>query len=170
MSGPVHNGEDGRLRLQAAGQDDLEVLSALLQDAIIPGEDMFHDQGGRRFVMVVNRFCWDQPPVRGVTSEDGGPVYQRRLCGVQIRGVRAVRQSGMPSDRKSALFNLLAMRADDLLAMRADDAGTKDCERIELLFSGGAVLQFDLDGLSVIAEDIETGQPTPNRPAHDVES
>ena len=49
MSGPVHNGEDGRLRLQAAGQDDLEVLSALLQDAIIPGEDMFHDQGGRRF-------------------------------------------------------------------------------------------------------------------------
>ena len=84
MSGPVHNGEDGRLRLQAAGQDDLEVLSALLQDAIIPGEDMFHDQGGRRFVMVVNRFCWDQPPVRGVTSEDGGPVYQRRLCGVQI--------------------------------------------------------------------------------------
>ena len=110
MSGPVHNGEDGRLRLQAAGQDDLEVLSALLQDAIIPGEDMFHDQGGRRFVMVVNRFCWDQPPVRGVTSEDGGPVYQRRLCGVQIRGVRAVRQSGMPSDRKSALFNLLAIR------------------------------------------------------------
>ena len=84
VSGPVHNGEDGRLRLQAAGQDDLEVLSALLQDAIIPGEDMFHDQGGRRFVMVVNRFCWDQPPVRGVTSEDGGPVYQRRLCGVQI--------------------------------------------------------------------------------------
>ena len=43
MGGPVHNGEDGRLRLQAAGQDDLEVLSALLQDAIIPGEDMFHD-------------------------------------------------------------------------------------------------------------------------------
>ena len=162
MSGPVHNGEDGRLRLQAAGHDDLEVLSALLQDAIIPGEDMFHDQGGRRFVMVVNRFCWDQPPVRGVISEDGGPVYQRQLCGVQIRGVRAVRQSGMPSDRKLALFNLLAIRADD--------ASATDGERIEMLFSGGAVLQFDLDSLSVIAEDIETGQPTPNRPAHDVEN
>ena len=105
---------------------------------------------------------WDQLPVRGVTSEDGGPVYQRRLCGVQIRGVRAVRQSGMPSDRKSALFNLLAIRADD--------AGTTDGERIELLFSDGAALQFDLDGLSVIAEDIEAGQPTPNRPAHDVET
>ena len=38
MNGPLHNGEDGRLRLQAASQDDLEVLSALLQDAIIPGE------------------------------------------------------------------------------------------------------------------------------------
>jgi hypothetical protein len=68
----------------------------------------------------------------------------------------------MPPDRKSALFNLLAIRADD--------SGSADCERIELLFSGGAALQFDLDGLSVIAEDIETGQPTPNRPAHDVET
>ena len=38
VSGPVHNGEDGRLRLQAISHDDLEVLSALLQDAIIPGE------------------------------------------------------------------------------------------------------------------------------------
>ena len=162
MGGPVHNEENGRLRLKAAGRDDLEVLSALLQDAIIPGEDMFHDQRGRRFVMVVNRFCWDQPPVRGVTSEDGGPVYQRRLCGVQIRGVRTVRQSGMPSDRRSALFNLLAVKAVE--------NETSDGERIELLFSGGAALQLDLDGLSVIAEDIDAGQPTPNRPAHDVES
>ena len=35
MSGPLYNGEDGRLRLQAAGGDDLEVLSALLQLSLI---------------------------------------------------------------------------------------------------------------------------------------
>ena len=148
------------MRLLAETEEDLEVLSALLQDAIIPGEDMHHDRGGRRFVMVVNRFCWDLPPVEGVTSQDGGPVYERRLCGVQIRNVTAVRQTGMPADRRAALLNLLAIRAD------TDGAGTV---RLEWLFSGGAALQFDIDSLSVIAEDIDTGQPTPNRPVHDVD-
>lgn len=148
------------MRLLAETEEDLEVLSALLQDAIIPGEDMHHDRGGRRFVMVVNRFCWDLPPVEGVTSQDGGPVYERRLCGVQIRNVTAVRQTGMPTDRRAALLNLLAIRAN------TDGAGAV---RLEWLFSGGAALQFDIDSLSVIAEDIDTGQPTPNRPVHDVD-
>ena len=148
------------MRLLAETEEDLEVLSALLQDAIIPGEDMHHDRGGRRFVMVVNRFCWDQPPVEGVTSQDGGPVYERRLCGVQIRNVTAVRQTGMPADRRAALLNLLAIRAN------TDGAGAV---RLDWLFSGGAALQLDIDSLSVIAEDIDTGQPTPNRPVHDVD-
>lgn len=151
---------DDRLRLLAAGQDDLQVLSALLQDAIIPGEDMQYDRGGRRFVMVANRFCWDLPPVEGVTSESGGPVYRRRLCGIQIAGVRAVKQSGMPADRRAALLNLLAMTSDS-----EEDGSTS----LTMLFSGGAVLRMTLDTLQVIAEDIATGQPTPNRPQHDTD-
>ena len=54
------------------------------------GEDMTFDHAGRRFVMVVNRFCWDQPPLEGVSSENGDPVYERRLCGVRIEGVDRV--------------------------------------------------------------------------------
>lgn len=146
-----------RLRLPAAGQDDLQVLSALLQDAIIPGEDMQFDRGGRRFVMVANRFCWDLPPVEGVTSESGGPVYRRRLCGIQIAGVHSVRQSGMPPDRRAALLNLLAMTS------AIEEDGTTS---LTMMFSGGAALRLSLDALRVIAEDIAPGQPTPNRPHH----
>jgi len=149
---------DDRLRLLAASQDDLQVMSALLQDAIIPGEDMQFDRGGRRFVMVANRFCWDLPPVEGVTSESGGPVYRRRLCGIQIGGVRSVRQSGMPADRRVALLNLLAMTSD------VEEDGTTS---LTMLFSGGAALRLSLDVLQVIAEDIAAGQPTPNRPHHE---
>jgi len=148
---------DDRLRLLAAGQDDLQVLSALLQDAIVPGEDMQFDRGGRRFVMVANRFCWDLPPVEGVTSESGGPVYRRRLCGIRVADVRSVRQSGMPADRRAALLNLLAMTAEP------EDDGTTG---LTMLFSGGAALRLNVDALQVIAEDIAPGQPTPNRPQH----
>ena len=90
MSGIVHNGEDGRLRLQVAGHDDLDVLSALLQDAIIPGEDMFHDQDGRRFVMVVNRFKWLRPIRLRPTaiSLGSGPiiwVFNQRMSSERTR-------------------------------------------------------------------------------------
>ena len=153
-------GDDTRLRLLATGQDDLQVLSALLQDAIVPGEDMRFDRGGRLFVMVANRFCWDLPPVEGVTSETGGPVYRRRLCGVRVAGVRAVHQSGMPADRRAALLNLLAMTSEP------DEDGTT---RLTLLFSGGAALRLQVDALQVIAEDLAHGQPTPNRPQHEID-
>lgn len=159
MTGAGNNQFDGGMRLLAETAEDLEVLSTLLQDAIIPGEDMVHDRGGRRFVMVVNRFCWDLPPVDGVMSQDGGPVYERRLCGVQVRNVTAVRQTGMPADRRSALLNLLAIRANL--------EGTSG-SNVELLFSGGAVLRLEIESLSVIAEDMDAGQPTPNRPTHDL--
>ena len=93
------------LRLRAKSDDDLQVLSALLQDAIIPGEDMVFERAGNRFIMVANRFCWDQPPEKDVKSADGGSVYQRRLCGVQFLGVAGIRTMGIPADRKAALLN-----------------------------------------------------------------
>ena len=148
--------DDTRVRLRAASVSDVEVISALLQDAIIPGEDMTFDRAGRRFVMVANRFCWDRPPLEGVTSESGAPIYQRRLCGVRIEGVNGVESAGMPATRRGALFNLLAITVAD-----AADA------KVEILFSGGVSLRLAVDDVSILAEDLDDGRPTSVMPAHD---
>ena len=148
--------DDTRVRLRAASVSDVEVISALLQDAIIPGEDMMFDRAGRRFVMVANRFCWDRPPLEGVTSESGAPIYQRRLCGVRIEGVNGVESAGMPATRRGALFNLLAITVAD-----AADA------KVEILFSGGVSLRLAVDDVSILAEDLDDGRPTSVMPAHD---
>ena len=148
--------DDTRVRLRAASVSDVEVISALLQDAIIPGEDMTFDRAGRRFVMVANRFCWDRPPLEGVTSESGAPIYQRRLCGVRIEGVNGVESAGMPATRRGALFNLLAITVAD----------TADA-RVEILFSDGVSLRLAVDGISILAEDLDDGRPTSVMPAHD---
>jgi hypothetical protein len=148
--------DDTRVRLRAASVSDVEVISALLQDAIIPGEDMTFDRAGRRFVMVANRFCWDRPPLEGVTSESGAPVYERRLCGVRIEGVNGVESAGMPATRRGALLNLLAITVAD-----AADA------RVEILFSDGVSLRLAVDGISILAEDLDDGRPTSVMPAHD---
>jgi hypothetical protein len=148
--------DDTRVRLRAASVSDVEVISALLQDAIIPGEDMTFDRAGRRFVMVANRFCWDRPPLEGVTSESGAPVFERRLCGVRIEGVNGVESAGMPATRRGALLNLLAITVAD-----AADA------RVEILFSDGVSLRLAVDGISILAEDLDDGRPTSVMPAHD---
>ena len=152
-----NSGDDNnRVRLRAESVSDVEVISALLQDAIIPGEDMTYDRAGRRFVMVANRFCWDRRPLAGVTSETGAPIYERRLCGVRIEGVNAVEAAGMPVTRRGALFNLLAITVAD-----AADA------RVEILFSDGVSLRLAVDGISILAEDLDDGRPTSVMPAHD---
>ena len=156
MSVKSHHDAAGRLRLRAVSIEDVEVLSTLLQDAIIPGEDMTFDRPGRRFVMVANRFCWDRPAVAGVTTDSGAPVYERQLCGVQVHGIDQVRTAGMPTARRGALFNLLAISATTTL----------DGANVEMLFSGGVSLRLDADSLLILAEDLEEGRPTPNLPSH----
>jgi len=150
-----HDGAD-RLRLRAVSSEDIEVLSTLLQDAIIPGEDMTYDRSSRRFVMVANRFCWDRPAVGGVTTDAGTPVYERQLCGIQFHGVDQVQTAGMPASRRGALFNLLAITG----------VTTKQGAYIELIFSGGVSLRLEFDGLLILAEDLDEGHPTLNLPSH----
>lgn len=156
MSATVKGENAGWLKLRAVSAEDVEILSALLQDAIIPGEDMTHDRTGRRFVMVVNRFCWDQPPLSGVKSDAGAPVFERRLCGIQFHGVERVRAAGMPPSRRGMLFNLLAITA----------TGSANATQLELLFSDNVSLRLDVDSLLILAEDLGDGHPTTNLPSH----
>ena len=154
-AGPKDNA-DGRLRLRAAATRDVEILSTLLQDAIIPGEDMTFDQARQRFILVANRFCWDRPAVAGVTTDTGAPVYERQLCGIQIHNVAKVRTSGMPAPRQGVLLNLLAITASD----------APDGAEIDLLFSGGVTMRLDAESLLILAEDLDEGHPTPIMPSH----
>lgn len=150
------DGAGDRLRLRAVSIEDVEILSTLLQDAIIPGEDMTFDRPGRRFVMVANRFCWDRPAVAGVTTDSGAPVYERQLCGIQVHGIDKVRTAGMPASRRGALFNLLAISATT----------AEGRANVEMLFSGGVSLRLGAASLLILAEDLDEGHPTPNLPSH----
>ena len=51
----------GQLRLLARDEDDVAVVSVLLQDAIIPGADMEFNRKTNQFIIVANRFCWEIP-------------------------------------------------------------------------------------------------------------
>ena len=152
--------EPPKLRLLAHDGDDVAVLSALLQDAIIPGSDMNFDRKLNEFVIVANRFCWELEPCGDVKSSDGKAIYERRLCGIRIAGVRAVKHYNWPRVRQYELFNLLALGLIDMAEQASDGVV------LQFEFSGGSSLRLNVDEVDIVLADLDVGHPTSLQPTH----
>ena len=150
------------LRLRAADGDDLAVASALLQDAIIPGMDISFNRDDRQFILIANRFCWEQPPLKDITSASGKPVHERRLCAVRLLHVVSVQRQNWPKNHKEMMFNMLALHQPDM----AETGGT--VQQLQMDFSGGASLRMTVDKLDLIVTDLNAGHPTSLYPQHNI--
>ncbi len=153
-----HGPRPRRLKLRADDPEDLAVVSAQLQDAIVPIGDMAYLAAQKRFVMVANRFMWEVDSVEtelatdGDGSPDDRPVYLRSNCGIRFEGVTAVRSRGVDLQDRAQLL--------ELLAVRWVDGGT------ELDFSGDATVRLDMKRPVCLMEDIGEPWPTTRRPSH----
>ncbi len=140
------------VKLKAQDSQDLEVISALLQDGLVASADMFFDRQAGSFVMLVNRFCWEQ-------SHDG-QTY-RCLCGVNIGHVRAVSHRNLavsaPNDA-SQFYNLLALSYDQAQ------------EQLTLIFSNEGEIRCKIDRLDVRIKDVAAPHPTMKTPEHPAEN
>jgi len=61
------------MKLRARDRGDLEVISALLQDALVPLVDVTYLRREKRFVLVANRFRWPEAETLGPEAETLGP-------------------------------------------------------------------------------------------------
>jgi hypothetical protein len=138
------------LKLRARDPADLEVLSACLQDAIVPIGDMAFEPAARRFVMVANRFCWER------ADQVGDEPFDRVNCGVMFEGVNTVKLRRIDQGDRSLLLNLLAIRAEPRPAGAA----------ITLVCAGDRDIRLETDGIAARLEDVDRPWPTRNRPAH----
>src|SRR5437764_3732668 len=78
---------DGRLRLRAEDAEDLAVISACLQDALVSVRDLAYDREARSFVLVANRFRWER-------CGDGEAIFERSLCGLAFDAIEHVAYRG----------------------------------------------------------------------------
>ena len=146
------------MRLLARDSADIEVLSTLLQDAIVPGVDMLFDRNRKRFIFIANRFCWERPAIAEVIGEKGEPVRERSLCVVRIEGVQRVLQNNIPARRDKELFNLLAVICGD---------GVENETYVDLMFSAGTTVRLLVEIIEVAATDVEEARPTTSQPKHE---
>src|SRR5262249_14566077 len=111
------------LKLLARDEEDLAVISTVLQDALIPVSEMAYLPEERRSALVANRFRWETPAGRPRDN------FERRLTGLSVGGVTAVRRRGFRPGDPDRILALLALRWV---------AGA-----LQLDFAGGASIQLE---------------------------
>lgn len=137
------------LKLAATDEDDIVVLSALLQDAVVPVSEMIYLATEKRFALVAHRFRWEDA---GEDKVSGG-LYERVRCGISFDKVSAVRRRHLNQSQRGQMLDLLALEA------------TK--EYVDLLFAGGPTIRLEVESILCHAEDFGDAWPTRWRPAHD---
>jgi hypothetical protein len=143
------------LKLRAEDADDLAVISACLQDALVAVRDLAFAPQDRTFLMVANRFRWE----RALRPAHGESGYQRILCGVSFESVAGVSYIGFRRSDDDRILSLLAIRSG------CDGEG----DAIQLEFSGGAAIRLDVARILCQAQDLGEPWPTQWQPRHDLD-
>jgi len=135
------------LKLVALDNDDMEVVSAHVQDALVRAGDIRWQPREHRFVMALNRFDWmnaaDAKDEPGVQPAD----YRRCRTALRFERVNACKCRGLDPAKADALLNLLAVE----FAERDSPSGT-----VTLTFSGGGVIRLEVECLE--AELVDLGE------------
>ncbi len=141
------------LRLRAEDSDDLMVVSACLQDALVAVCDLRYFAEERDFVLVANRFRWESG-VRDMAGETG---HQRVLCAVTFSTVDNISYRGFRRTDEDRILCLLAIRSE----------ATKSAGAVIILeFAGAAAIRIEADRVLCRAKDLGEPWPTPWRPSH----
>ena len=134
------------LRLLAEDADDLEVISAALQDAIAKIGDIDFDSRERRLTVAFNRYSW----------ESG--VRRRVRCGLQIGSVLSVKSRNIRRVPAGAVV--------ELLAIGFEPAGPPGGV-VTLTFAGDGDIAVTVECIDAALADVSAPWPTPRTPAHD---
>ena len=141
-----------KLKLVALDEEDLQIVSAHLQDAVLKVADLDYRPREKRFLVSLNRFVWEN-------SENGKrqKSYERRRAVLHFERVLAVKAAGVDRQKKDEVLSLLTI---SFMAGEAP-AGT-----VELVFAGGAALRLDVECIEAQLSDLGAAWETGSKPEH----
>jgi hypothetical protein len=138
------------LKLLATDSEDVAVLAACLQDALVPIAEMEYIAAERRFALVANRFRWENCDE---SHADCG-AFERVNCGIAFESVTGVRHRNIDRADRGQILNLLTIEVEG--------------GAVNLLFAGGGVISLDVERVRCLVRDIGEPWPTKWRPQHAV--
>ena len=141
------------LKLIALDTEDLEVISAHVQDAVVRVADMGYARGDRRFALLMNRFDW-------TTTQGRRDKGVRKRSALHFDAVQSVVTNGFDPSAPEGVLSLLAIT----FAPIDGPAGI-----VELSFAGGGTIRLGVECLEARLSDLGAAWAAAARPAHSLD-
>ncbi len=139
------------LRLHALDGEDLALLSAHLQDALVRVADLAFLPQKRRFALIGSRFDW---------AAEAEGRQERCRTGLHFEGVQRVRVQRVTRERPDEIL--------ELLAVTFEPGGEAPGGVIRLIFAGGACIMLDVECVEAQLCDVGPRWKVAASPTHDL--
>ncbi|MFZ5675490.1 MAG: DUF2948 family protein [Pseudomonadota bacterium] len=136
------------IKLSALEPEDLEIISAHMQDAVITVGDIRYLKAAQKFALIGNRFLW----------ETRTAPYERRRAGLSFDRVTAAKSHRILQGADDAILSLLS------ISFTPDEAPSGT---VTLTFSGGGAISLEVECIEARLEDLGPAWETKNLPSHE---
>ena len=140
-----------QLKLAALDADDLDIISAHVQDAVMQVAGLDWRPAEKRFLIEMNRFVWEK--TGGLFNRHN----ERRRAVLHIDRVVAVRCTGIDRTDTREVLSLLTIGFAETEAPSGS---------IELLFAGGGAISLDVECVEARLTDLGAAWQAASRPVH----
>lgn len=140
------------LRLLAKDLEEIQIISAHLQDGLLPLTSINFDRGAKTFTSLINRFCWEH-----VDAHPNEERYYRVHSGLSFSNVLDMHQRGFDHKHPDRILNLL---------MITIEKHKNSHDTVHLLFSGDREIRLETQSVHCQLGDIDSPWPTNRRPMH----
>ena len=134
--------EKNNLKLMGKNQKDLEVISAYLQDSIVAVKDIVFLKKNRTFVMVGNRFMWEDVE-KGLFRQN-----KRIRFAIKFEEVFKAKSKNINQKNKNRFLECLAIKCSSVF---------NESYKIKIFFAGDSIITIIAEAIEVIIHDI--GKP-----------
>ena len=139
------------LKLIALDDQDLSIVSAHVQDAVMKVSDLEYLPAAKRFVLTMNRFVWEAKS--GLFRQHN----ERRQAVLHFDRVLGAKTNAIPRDKPAEVLSLLAI---SFVAI------SKPAGIVELVFAGGGTIMLDVECIEARLADIGGSWEASSRPVH----
>ncbi|OOY15050.1 DUF2948 family protein [Thioclava sp. DLFJ4-1] len=143
------DGGEGAIALRAETKDDLPVIAALVQDAVLPITEIAWEAKSRRLALLINRFRWEDK----AQAEAEKRPYERVRSLLVISDVTHVSSMGIDRSDRDVVLSILDITFEET----EDGAG-----RVTLTLAGDGALAADVECLDVDLRDVERPYRAPS--------
>jgi len=138
----MNKDEIGLLNLTGENEEDLNIMSAYLQDSIVLTKDITFLKKNKSFIMMANRFMWEDVE-KGLFRD-----AKRIRTAIKFENVIKVQSKNIGQKNTNEPLDFLAMKSN---------IDNDENKKIKIFFAGNSAIFLILEAIEIVMNDL--GEP-----------